>query len=146
MTQETELTQLHGQVIQALELLGYDHRDEWLIEVDGEEFQLDCYLPRQHVCIEADGPSHGLRGKKDRRRDELLLTAGIPTLRIRWDLVETETPEGLARHINRWVGTWRASLTARRAAFAAKRVIHKVPREPCTCPGDCPRHEDIGGL
>ena len=146
MEQRTELTQIHGLVIQALELLGYDHRDEHLIEVDGEEFQFDCYLPVQHVCIEADGPSHGMRGKRDARRDALLLTVGIPTLRIRWDLIEHLTPEELSRHIDIWVKRWNPSLSYRRALTPPTDGITRVPREECTCPDDCLRHEDIGGL
>ena len=146
METETELTIIHGYVIEALNLLGYDHNDEHLIEIDGEEFQLDCYLPNQHVCIEADGPSHGMRGKRDSRRDALLLSAGIPTLRIRWNLIQTETTERLARFISMWVGTWLGSLTTRRAAAKDKCILKRVPREKCTCPDDCPRHENTGGL
>ena len=100
---ETELTQLHGRVLEALDLAGIAHEDEYAITVKGQDYQLDCFLPDYHACVEVDGPSHGLRGRKDRERDELLLGAGITTLRLSQKLVDSETTEGLTRFILPWL-------------------------------------------
>ncbi len=148
MEQETELTQIHGRVIEALDLVGIDHSDEYHIEVDDDEFDLDCYLPSYHACVEADGPSHGRRGKKDRRRDAVLLHYGVPTLRLTWRLIENVTLENLAGGITRWAQRWESSVRERKLLRAAHEVVTRTPtRYECTCPDDhCLRHEDIGGL
>jgi len=146
MEQETELTILHGRVIEVLDWLGIPHEDEYPVEIDGEEFQLDCYLPGLHVCIEADGPSHGMRRRKDVARDNMLRSIGMPTLRLRWKLIESETREGLARVITHWASSFLGDVEERRAQARAKEPVQRVPREECTCPDDCLRHEDIGGL
>ena len=149
MDEQTELTQLHGKVIDALNFEGIDHLDEWELGVEGEQFELDCYLPNYHAAIEADGPSHGMRGKKDARRDALLLTIGIPTLRISWRVIEKESVESLGRHIRMWVAGYLPSRRVRRDLMPSSSLtgIKRVPREPCTCPDeDCLRHADIGGL
>ena len=146
MDERSELTKIHAKVIAALDFLFIDHEDEHLVEIDGEEFQLDCYLPTYHLCIEADGPSHGMRGKKDKRRDALLLSIGVPTFRLRWKLIEHETTRGLAGLIARWCASYAGDVMGRRAQATAKDTVKRVPRMECECPGDCLRHEDIGGL
>ena len=147
MEQETELTQIHGRVIEALDLVGIDHSDEYHIEVDDDEFDLDCYLPSYHACVEADGPSHGMRGRKDRRRNEVLLNYGIPTLRLTWRAIESVSLENLAGGIMRWAERWEPSIRERKLLRAAHEVVTRAPpRDTCTCPDDhCLRHEDIGG-
>lgn len=125
MEQETELTIIHGRVIEALDLLGVVHNDEHPIEVAGEEFQLDCYLPDYHICVEADGPSHGLRGKKDDRRDKLLERIGIPTLRIRWGLIDSGTVAGLASVIRRFLVVYNGDIAERRAKQKAQNLIQR---------------------
>lgn len=100
---ETELTQLHGQVLKALAAGGVVCEAEYDISVQGQDYQLDCYLPDYHACVEADGPSHGMRGRKDRVRDALLESVGIPTLRISWKLVDSNNTEDLAKLIRLWL-------------------------------------------
>lgn len=146
MDEATELTLIHGKVIEALDFLHIDHRDEEPVEIDGEEFQLDCYLPGFHACIEADGPSHGLRRRKDVLRDNMLRSIGMPTLRLRWKLIESESTLVLASRIMVWLGRYVGDVAERRAQARAKDTVKRVPKEKCECPGDCPRHEDIGGL
>lgn len=100
---ESELTQLHGQVLEALDLAGVAYEAEYAISVQGQDYQLDCYLPDYLACIEADGPSHGMRGRKDRVRDALLESAGIPTLRLPWKLINSEKVKGIAKLIQLWL-------------------------------------------
>lgn len=100
---EIELTQLHGQVLEALAAGGIVCEAEHDISVQGQDYQLDCYLPDYHACVEADGPSHGMRGRKDRVRDALLESIGIPTLRISWKLVDSNDTEDLAKLIRLWL-------------------------------------------
>ena len=115
---ENELTQLHGRVIEALDLAGIAHEDEYAITVKGQDYQLDCFLPDYHACVEVDGPSHGLRGRKDRARDALLLSVGIPTIRLNWEMIEfillaTKTA-GLARVIARRLADIEGDIDERR--------------------------------
>ena len=70
----------------------------------------------------------------------------MPTLRLRWKLIESATTVGLADTIIRWVCKFSGNVEERRAQARAKETIKRVPREKCECPGDCLRHEDIGGL
>ena len=146
MEQRTELTIIHGRVIEALDFIHIDHEDEYSVEIDGEEFQLDCYLPGEHVCIEADGPSHGMRRRKDVARDNMLRSIGVPTLRLRWKLIEDESTVILASRIMVWLGRYTRDVAKRRMQARAKEPVQRVPREECECPGPCLRHEDIGGL
>ncbi len=141
MDERTELTQIHGKVIEALDSLGIDHDDEYPVEIDGEEFQLDCYLPGLHACVEADGPSHGMRGKRDRRRDALLRSIGIPTLRLRWKLIESETKDGLALIIIHWASRALRDVKERRALRPP--AGGTFPTRPYSVLLD---DEDIGGL
>jgi hypothetical protein len=112
---DTELTQLHGVVLEALDLVSIAHEDEYDISVKGQDFQLDCFLPDFYACVEVDGKySHGMRGRKDRARDALLLSAGIPTLRLRQKVIDSEKVEGVARLINLWLASITGDIGERR--------------------------------
>ncbi|KKL56587.1 hypothetical protein LCGC14_2243930 [marine sediment metagenome] len=111
---ENELTQLHGRVLEVLDLAGIAHEDEYAITVKGQDYQLDCLLPDYYACVEVDGTSHGMRGRKDRARDESLLGAGIPTLRLSQRLVDSETTEGLMRFILSWLAIIEENTAERR--------------------------------
>lgn len=45
-------------------------------------YRLDFYLPEYDVCIEIDGKCHLGRSEQDAKRDRILLTYKIRTLRI----------------------------------------------------------------
>lgn len=45
-------------------------------------YRLDFYLPEYEVCIEIDGKCHLGRSEQDNKRDRILLTYKIRTLRI----------------------------------------------------------------
>jgi len=94
---ETELTTLHQKLLTLLNELGVDYDLERPITVGGKTYQMDCYLPVGHACVEADGPSHGLRGKKDRERDVALASVGIVTVRINYHLLEGRKDKVLPR-------------------------------------------------
>ncbi len=112
---ENELTQLHGRVLEALDLAGIVHEDEYDISVKGQDFQLDSFLPDLYACVEADGKySHGMRGRKDRARDALLLSVGIPTLRLTQNVVDSEKIEGVARLLRLWVASISGDIEVRR--------------------------------
>ncbi len=100
---ETELTQFHGKVLEALDAGGIVHEAEHDISVRGKDYQLDCYLPDYHACVEADGKAHKGKFKKDRERDAMLESVGMPTLRISWKLVDSNDTEELAKLIRLWL-------------------------------------------
>ena len=61
-------------------------------------------------------------------------------------MIESETVEGLAHIISHWAVTFLGDVKERRVQARAKETVQRVPRMECTCPDDCLRHEDIGGL
>ena len=103
MMAENELTAFHGLVSEALDIAGIAHEDEYPITVKGKDYQLDCYLPEYHACVEADGKGHTGKRRKDKVRDALLDSAGIPTLRITQKMVDSNSAEELAAHLRLWV-------------------------------------------
>jgi len=103
MTMENELSQFHGLVNEALDMAGIVHEDEYPITVKGKDFQLDCYLPEYHACVEADGKGHTGKRRKDKVRDALLDSLGIPTLRITQDMVDSNSAEELVARLKLWV-------------------------------------------
>lgn len=98
---EGELTQFHGIVLEALDMAGITHEDEYSITVGGHDYQLDVYLPEYHACVEADGTGHTGQQRKDKVRDALLESVGIPTLRIGPKLVKYN--DALVAHLHLWV-------------------------------------------
>ena len=112
---QNDLTQLHGRVLEALDLVGIVHEDEYDISVKGQDFQLDSFLPDFFACVEVDGQySHGMRGRKDRARDALLLSVGIPTLRLTQKVVDSEKTEGVACILRIWVASISGDIAERR--------------------------------
>ncbi len=101
-TMENELTAFHGLVNEALDLAGIAHEDEYPITVGGKDYQLDCYLPEYHACVEADGKGHTGQQRKDKVRDALLDSVGIPTLRITQKMVDSNSAEELVVHLKLW--------------------------------------------
>ena len=99
---EPELSQFHGLVDEALDLAGIAHEDEYPITVGGKDYQLDCYLPEYHACVEADGKGHTGKQRKDKVRDALLDSVGIPTLRITQKMVDSNSAEELVAHLKLW--------------------------------------------
>lgn len=85
---DTELTGLHQRLIALLDDLGVDYDLERPLSVGGKTYTMDTYLPTYHACFEADGPSHGLRTKKDRERDAALGRIGIVTVRLDYHLLD----------------------------------------------------------
>mgnify|MGYP000090947266 CR=1 FL=1 len=111
---ETELTTLHQKLLMLLNELGVDYDLERPVTVGGKTYQMDCYLPVGHACVEADGPSHGLRRKKDRERDAALASVGIVTIRIKYKLLEGRKDKVLAR-LTRVLSTLGETVRSRRA-------------------------------
>mgnify|MGYP000382754556 CR=1 FL=1 len=103
MVDDAELTQFHGKVLEALNAAGVVHEDEWPISIQGKDYQLDAYLPDYHACVEADGKEHKGKQRKDKVRDALLESIGIPTLRVSWKLVDSKSTEELAILIGLWL-------------------------------------------
>ena len=112
---ENELTQFHGLVNEALDMAGIVHEDEYPISVGDKEYQLDCWLPEYHACIEADGKGHTGKRRKDKVRDALLDSVGIPTLRITQKMVDSNSAEELVVHLKLWVLSILGDLNERRS-------------------------------
>lgn len=120
---DTELTQFHGVVNEALDMAGIAHEDEYPITVKGKDYQLDCYLPEYHACVEADGKGHTGQQRKDKERDALLESVGIPTLRISPKMVESNGAEGLIVPLHLWVKSIFSDLDERRKLREKKDVL-----------------------
>ena len=103
MTTPSELTQFHGKVMEALDAGGIVHEDEYPVGIGDVGYRLDCYLPDYHACVEADGKEHKGKQRKDKVRDALLESIGIPTLRVSWKLVDSKSTEELAILIGLWL-------------------------------------------
>ena len=112
---ENELSQFHGLVNEALDMAGIAHEDEYSIAVKGKDYQLDCWLPEYHACIEADGKGHTGQQRKDKVRDALLDSVGIPTLRITQKMVDSNSAEELVVHLKLWVLSILGDLNERRS-------------------------------
>jgi very-short-patch-repair endonuclease len=63
---------------EVLRSTGYSFKKQCRID----PYRLDFYLPEYHVCIEIDGKCHLGRSEQDNKRDRILLTYKIRTLRI----------------------------------------------------------------
>lgn len=87
-----EATTLEAIVNNLLDALGVAHTDSYFIWAGGHEYQLDCYLPDHYAYIEADGPLHKLRTKKDRLRHQRLLGLGLSGLHLNHTYL-TKTPK-----------------------------------------------------
>lgn len=69
----------HVQVCRWLSELGIQYREEYPVG----QYSIDIYIGELKRGVEVDGPSHGLRRKKDRQRDEEIFAAeGITMVRI----------------------------------------------------------------
>ena len=112
---DNALTQFHGVVNEALDMAGIAHEDEYSITVSGHDYQLDCWLPEYHACVEADGKGHTGQQRKDKVRDALLDSVGIPTLRITQKMVDSKDTEELAILIGLWLMSISGDLDGRRS-------------------------------
>jgi very-short-patch-repair endonuclease len=120
---ESELTQFHGIVNEALDLAGIAHEDEYSITVKGKDYQLDCWLSEYHACIEADGKGHTGQQRKDKVRDALLDSVGIPTLRITQKMVDSNCAEELVVHLHLWVLSIFGTINKRRKRRESKDAL-----------------------
>lgn len=109
-----ELTVQHGRVLEALQELGVAVTSEYGISVKGHDYQLDCWLPDERACIEVDGPSHGMRGRKDKQRDALLDSIGVPTLRLTEKGIRTLAVRQIAVLLGLWLLEIRRDIDERR--------------------------------
>ena len=123
MMAENELTAFHGLVSEALDIAGIAHEDEYPITVKGKDFQLDCYLPEYHACVEADGKGHTGKRRKDKVRDALLDSVGIPTLRITQKMVDSNGVGGVTACLNLWVLHLTSTIDERRKRRESKDAL-----------------------
>ena len=119
----TELTQFHGLVNEALDTAGIAHEDEYPITVKGKDYRLDCWLPEYHACVEADGKGHTGQQRKDKVRDALLDSVGIPTLRITQKMVDSNSAEELVVHLHLWVLSIFGTINKRRKRQESKDAL-----------------------
>lgn len=120
---EVELTAFHGLVNEALDMAGIAHEDEYHITVKGKDYQLDCWLPEYHACVEADGKGHTGQQRKDKVRDALLDSVGVPTLRITQKMVDSNGAEGLVTHLHLWVRSIFGTINERRKRQGSKDAL-----------------------
>jgi hypothetical protein len=76
---------------------------KWL---EGQRFELDFLWEEQKLIVETDGgAAHGtpIAFRRDRHRDQVLITAGYRVPRLTWDQVTKEAPATVAR-IRRMLG------------------------------------------
>lgn len=70
------------------------------LRIDGELLEVDLFWERQRLIIETDGEeTHGtqIAFQRDRRRDQLLVSAGYRTTRVTWRQMEDEPSAVVAR-------------------------------------------------
>ncbi|KKL84279.1 hypothetical protein LCGC14_1966330 [marine sediment metagenome] len=123
MMAENELTAFHGLVNEALDMAGIAHEDEHPISVGGKDYQLDCWLPEYYACVEADGKGHTGKRRKDKVRDALLDSVGIPTLRITQKMVDSNGVGGVTACLNLWVLHLTSTIDERRKRRESKDAL-----------------------
>ncbi len=78
-TQSTTATRIHRRLTALCKSFGFTV----LEEKQFAPYTVDVYLPEFHVALEADGPGHGLRRRKDQERDEKLWQEHqLPVIRL----------------------------------------------------------------
>lgn len=83
-------------------------------------YELDVYLPEWHLCVEIDGPQHG--PKRDAKRDDVLrIEYGIPTLRIKAELMDTQASRQRAQlKFLQFVEYWAESTAERKRIWRSR--------------------------
>jgi hypothetical protein len=88
-------------VYEVLRSTGYSFKKQCRID----PYRLDFYLPEYHVCIEIDGKCHLGRSEQDNKRDRILLTYKIRTLRIpAGELYKAGYETKFLRELNNFIG------------------------------------------
>lgn len=109
-----EATTIEAIVNNVLDALRVAHVDSYFIWAGGHEYQLDCYLPDHYAYIEADGPLHKLRTKKDRLRHQNLLGLGLSGLHLSLDYLTATPRDEMMAFVSKFVEAEAATATDRR--------------------------------
>lgn len=108
--QNTTDTKGQKKLAKVLREIGFEVENEVPVGI----YSIDCFVRELCLAFEFDGPSHTMRKNKDKKRDEWLLSLGIPTFRVKVDIVESRySSSKLTQDILEFVKQWEDSVLVR---------------------------------